>query len=117
LLQALGEQSSREKFSAIPVAKEALTSAWDGPQMIDRGFRPRRLLFGSTGRVGDDRTLPLRFDFSSGMFGFHIPMAAADRLEIFAFGASPRRFGMTWTGSEGANRGGNRDAFPVWQAN
>jgi hypothetical protein len=84
LLQQVGERSCPAPFQAEPVSSAALAPAWDGYAWCDRKYRPRRILFGSTGKVGDDRTLPLRFDFGSGIFGFYIPMAAADRLDIAA---------------------------------
>ena len=111
LLQNLGEQTSGRKFQAVPVSKEDLAPAWspspnpiakgargeglrgsplpsDGRgvrgegQLIGDHYQPRRIIFGSTGKTGDDRTLPLRFDFGSGVFGFYIPMAASNKLDI-----------------------------------
>ena len=50
--------------------------------MLDNNFHPRRILFGCTGKAGDDRTLPLDFDFCSGVYGFYVPMASSNKLEI-----------------------------------
>jgi hypothetical protein len=82
LLQRLGEQSSGAKFQALPVSARDLAPAWDRKKLIGSHYQPTRIIFGSTGKVGDDKTLPLRFDFGSGMFGFYIPMAASNRLDI-----------------------------------
>ena len=82
LLQQVGERSSPEAFQALPVPTSALAPCWDGTQHIGPHYQPKRILFGSTGRAGDDRTLPLRFDFGSGLFSFYIPMAASNRLEL-----------------------------------
>jgi hypothetical protein len=93
LLQGLGKQAAQGSFEALPVSEEALAPAWlsaSNPpavagkpnKLLDRDYRPRRILFGSTGKAGDDRTLPLRFDFGSGIFGFYVPMAASNKLDI-----------------------------------
>src|SRR5262249_4069767 len=106
LLQRLGEQSNRGPFQAVPVPGETVRSgftnhapaaperqrgesgitfplapAWD-PKLLDVRHRPRRIRFGSTGKAGDDRTLPLQFDFGSGPFNFYAPMAASNQLAI-----------------------------------
>jgi hypothetical protein len=107
LLQNLGEEASGKKFQAVPVSREALAPGWvpssagearpkhpkgwtpnnegrvwDEAQLIGDHYQPKRILFGSTGKTGDDRALPLRFDFGSGVFGFYIPMAASNRLDV-----------------------------------
>src|SRR5205823_15011229 len=41
-----------------------------------------RSLFGSTGRAGDNKILPLKFDFGSGPFSFIVPMSGSNRLEV-----------------------------------
>src|SRR5437763_4571873 len=82
LLQSLGEQNS--KFRAVPVTKDDLFPAWDGRKLVDKNYRPKRIIFGSTGKAGDDRTLPLRFDFGSGIFGFYISMTASNKLDVSA---------------------------------
>ncbi|PYJ02248.1 MAG: hypothetical protein DME25_16520, partial [Verrucomicrobia bacterium] len=100
MLRRVGEQG--QKFEPTPLTTETLEPAWfaasdqtgtapsrrPSPLLKGRGglvgsdYRPRRILFGSTGTVGDDRTLPLRFDFGSGMFSFYVPMAASNRLDV-----------------------------------
>jgi len=47
--------------------------------MIGKDKRPLDS-FGSTSPPGDDRALPLRFDFGKGMFGFFAPMEAPGKL-------------------------------------
>ncbi|MEY2429564.1 MAG: beta-galactosidase [Verrucomicrobiota bacterium] len=95
LLQHLGERSIGPSFQALPISNNDLGPAWpaEAPPSpaqqgrgvhIDDKYRPNRILFGSTGKSGDDRTLPLRFDFGSGVFGFYIPMAASNKLDIAA---------------------------------
>jgi hypothetical protein len=82
LLQSLGEQSIHGTFQAVPVSEEELAPAWDARKLIGADYRPRRIIFGSTGKAGDDRTSPLRFDFGSGIFSFYVPIAASNRLEV-----------------------------------
>jgi hypothetical protein len=82
LLQTLGERMSPGSFRATPVSKTDIAPAWDSRALIGTDSRPRRIIFGSTGKAGDDRTLPLRFDFGSGIFSFYVPMAASNKLVI-----------------------------------
>jgi hypothetical protein len=82
LLQKLGDQTAQGTFQALPVTEADLAPAWDSQKLIGAHYQPKRIIFGSTGKVGDDKTLPLRFDFGSGMFGFYVPMAASNKLEI-----------------------------------
>jgi len=82
LLQAVGSQSVGHEFRALPVTDADLAPAWDAHRLIGRHYRPTRIIFGSTGKAGDDRTLPLRFDFGSGVFGFYVPMATSNKLAI-----------------------------------
>ena len=82
LLQKLGDKTAQGTFQALPVTEADIAPAWDGQKLIGSHYRPKRIIFGSTGKVGDDKTLPLRFDFGSGMFGFYVPMAASNKLEI-----------------------------------
>ncbi|PWU17482.1 MAG: hypothetical protein C5B50_11330 [Verrucomicrobia bacterium] len=92
LLKRLGQASAGNEFRALPIANEDLAPAWNKGHWLDANRRPRRILFGSTGKAGDDRTLPLRFDFSGGVFGFNIPMTASNRLDIpqaFRDGSAP----------------------------
>jgi hypothetical protein len=95
LLQRLGTESSSGVFRAVPVGKEDLAPAWapdpgrnsakgQGRILLDKNYRPCRIIFGCTGKAGDDRTLALRFDFGSGIFGFYVPMASSNRLDIAA---------------------------------
>jgi hypothetical protein len=81
LLARIGRDMAGKNFKALPVSNAELTAAWS-PRLIGKDFRPKRILFGSTGQVGDDRTLPLRFDFGSGVYGPYVPMEAPGRLEI-----------------------------------
>ncbi len=57
LLQRVGERSGPGRFQALPVTKEQLAPAWNPRQMIDRNYRPRRILFGSTGKCGHQSRL------------------------------------------------------------
>jgi hypothetical protein len=82
LLSAVGKGAAGDSFEATPVSKEEIKPAWDAGSMIDEKFRPKRILFGCTGRVGDDRILPLDFDFGSGLYSFYVPMASRDKLEV-----------------------------------
>ena len=81
LLTRLGRQSAGNKFKALPVSNAELDPAWD-PKLIGKNFQPKRILFGSTGKVGDDQVLPLRFDFGSGVFSFYVPMEAQGKLAV-----------------------------------
>ncbi|MGZ4988703.1 MAG: beta-galactosidase, partial [Limisphaerales bacterium] len=81
LLARIGQELAGKKFNALPVSNADLAPAWS-PKLIGKDFKPTRILFGSTGQIGDDRTLPLRFDFGSGVYGAYVPMEAAGKLEI-----------------------------------
>jgi len=81
LLNRIGQQVAGKKFNALPVTNEELAPAWS-PKLIGKDFKPKRILFGSTGQIGDNRTLPLRFDFGSGVYGPYIPMESPGKLDI-----------------------------------
>jgi hypothetical protein len=80
LLGALGARI--DGFSPEPVSETDIRPAWDGPGTIRQDFKPNRILFGSTGRAGDDRTLALDFDFGSGTLSFVAPMATSNSLAL-----------------------------------
>jgi hypothetical protein len=82
LLNEAGKKAAGPMFQADPVRKEQLKPTWDMNSLVDENHRPNRILFGSTGRVGDDRILPLQFDFGSGVYSFIVPMAARGKLDI-----------------------------------
>ena len=82
LLQEIGVGLSGRSFRALPVGDKDLGPAWDAEKDIDKQFKPQRILFGSTGQVADNRTLPLGFDFQSGIYSFNIPMSGPGRLDI-----------------------------------
>jgi len=83
LLQRLGEQNSPHgKFRAIVLGKDAIEPDWNLQKLIRKDYRPTRILFGSTAGPGDDRALPLRFDFGKGIFGFFAPMEAPGKLLV-----------------------------------
>jgi hypothetical protein len=93
LLKSLGELQGRAGFNPLPISKADLAPAWlpanannrsrgEQSEMFDKNFHPRRILFGCTGRAADDRTLPLDFDFGSGVYGFYVPMASSNKLDI-----------------------------------
>ena len=82
LLQAVGRQLNRGAFTAIPVDRKQLEPAWDARAFIGKNYRPTRILFGSTATAGDDRLLPLRFDFGHGLFSFHAPMDSQGALNV-----------------------------------
>ena len=82
LLTELGRQVAGADFRASPISREQLAPAWNLQTMVDENHRPTRLLFGCTGHVGDDRILPLRFDFGSGVYSFYVPMSARDKLDV-----------------------------------
>jgi hypothetical protein len=81
LLNELGREVAGKKFNALPVSNDQLAPAWS-PLVIGKDFKPKRILFGSTGQIGDNRTLPLRFDFGSGIYGPYVAMAAPGKLDI-----------------------------------
>jgi ElaB/YqjD/DUF883 family membrane-anchored ribosome-binding protein len=81
LLTELGRKSAGDVFQASPISRDAMKPAWD-TSTIDERFRPKRILFGSTGHVGDNRILPLDFDFGSGVYTFIVPMSAPSKLDI-----------------------------------
>jgi hypothetical protein len=93
LLKRLGEFQGEAKFNPLPISKADLAPAWsptkqtgysrgEASNLLDKNFRLRRILFGCTGKAGDDRTLPLNFDFGSGVYGFYVPMASSNKLDI-----------------------------------
>src|SRR5205085_11564779 len=82
LLREKGRAASGATFQASPVTSEQIKPMWDMRSAVDDNFHPKRILFGSTGRVGDDRILPLDFDFGSGIYSFIVPMSARDKLDI-----------------------------------
>ena len=96
LLRQLGVESRVGDFRALPITERDLAPAWDRQRLIASGYHPTRIIFGSTGKVGDDRTLPLRFDFGSGIFGFYVPMAASNRLAIADSRRDRTDFFYTW---------------------
>jgi hypothetical protein len=71
LLRNLGESIGAPGFQPLPISKADLAPAW-GPasgtnwargeqsKLLAKNFRPHRILFGCTGRAGDDRTLVAR---------------------------------------------------------
>ena len=65
----------------MPVSNEDLAPAWT-PKLIGKDFKPKRIIFGSTGQFGDNRTLPLRFDFGSSDYGAYMPMESAGKLKM-----------------------------------
>jgi hypothetical protein len=81
LLSEAGKSTAGDSFQATPVSKEQIKPGWDASQ-VDEKQRPKRILFGSTGAAGDNRILPLGFDFGSGLYSFYVPMAARDKLEV-----------------------------------
>jgi hypothetical protein len=81
LLNDAGKRVAGNSFSPEPIGKADIEPRWDS-RLIDEHYRPKRTLFGSTGQVGDDRTLPLKFDFASGMYSFHVNMTARDKLDV-----------------------------------
>jgi Beta-galactosidase len=82
LLQRLGAQAAGPDFRAMPVASSELEANWNPGTCIRRDFRPARILFGSTATPGDERVLPLRFDFCKGVFGFYAPMSAPGQIAL-----------------------------------
>ena len=82
LLLEAGQKVAGPSFRALPVNTEPIKPTWDMRTLVDEKFRPRRILFGSTGHVADNRILPLQFDFGSGLYSFIVPMSARDKLDI-----------------------------------
>lgn len=82
MLSDSGRDAAGDAFIATPVKDDQLRPAADTSALIDEKFRPKRILFGSTGHVGDDRILPLKFDFGSGVYSFYVPMAGRDELQV-----------------------------------
>lgn len=80
LLGEAGKKAAGATFEAVPDIGEQIKRAWDTRSLVDEKHRPKRILFGSTGHIGDDRILPLEFDFGSGLHSFFIPMTARDTL-------------------------------------
>jgi hypothetical protein len=66
----------------LDVTVKNLGPRWDSARSLSSDLKPRRILFGSTGRAGDDRTLPLDFDFGSGAFSFAASMSASNTLAL-----------------------------------
>ena len=81
LLTRIGREVVGKNFKALPVNNAELAPAWS-PNLIGKDFKPKRIIFGSTGQIGDDRTLPLRFDFGSGLYGPYVDMEAPGKLKI-----------------------------------
>jgi len=81
LLGELGTQLNPQ-FEALPVKNAELSPAWNAEKRVGKDFKPQRIIFGSTGRPGDDKTLPLGFDFGSGLYGAYVPMADSNSLAI-----------------------------------
>ncbi len=81
LLTRIGQKVAGNKFKALPITNDELAPAWS-PKLIGKDFKPKRIIFGSTGQFGDDRTLPLRFDFGSSDYGAHLTMDAPGHLSI-----------------------------------
>ena len=82
LLLDAGQKLAGPSFRASPINTELVKPTWDMRTLVDEKFRPRRILFGSTGRVGDNRILPLQFDFGSGLYSFIVPMSGRDKLSV-----------------------------------
>ncbi len=82
LLGDAGQSVAGAEFRASPISKEQVMPTWDLRSLVNAEFRPKRILFGSTGRVGDDRILPLQFDFGSGVYSFFVPMISRNKLAI-----------------------------------
>ncbi|HVT26995.1 MAG TPA: beta-galactosidase, partial [Lacipirellulaceae bacterium] len=82
LLSEAGKRAAGDSFQAVPVTKAQIEPTWNMRTLVDAKFRPKRILFGSTGHVGDDRILPLDFDFGSGIYSFYVPMTARDKLQV-----------------------------------
>ena len=82
ILQELGAHLAGERFQPDPVSEADLAPSWNPATDLDQNRRPTRILFGSTGRVGDERTLPLCFDFGSGPFGAFISMKSSNELAV-----------------------------------
>src|SRR5206468_4200603 len=55
LLTRIGGELAGKKFQAMPVSNEDLAPAWT-PKLIGKDFKPKRIIFGSTGQFGDNRT-------------------------------------------------------------
>lgn len=82
VLQRLGDKLAGTSFRALPLAEDAIMPHWDPGTDIGTKYQPQRLLFGSTGEAGDDRLLPLRFDFGRSMFSFYAPMSSEHDLVL-----------------------------------
>jgi hypothetical protein len=82
LLLDAGQKLAGPSFRASPVNTEPIKPTWDMRTLVDEKFRPRRILFGSTGHAADNRILPLQFDFGSGLYSFIVPMSARDKLNV-----------------------------------
>ncbi len=81
LLNGLGQKEAGPQFQALPVRDEDLRGAW-GSKLIGNYFKPKRMLFGSSGKAGDNRLLPLDFDFSQGLIGQFVPMPAIGEVKF-----------------------------------
>lgn len=83
VLGEVGRAVDPAGFRAVVVPEEVIEPAWE-PGLVDKDYRPKRVLFGTSGRTADDRLLTLKFDFGNGLgpLGAVAPMATPDKLDL-----------------------------------